>query len=1407
MRNDNTNILESPLSSSARTNGTVDETISDERQYEERLWTGLQPLMHRSYAAGGIMNGSFKHRGSRGSCAVLGPTPSLWPFVVRALGFDLASISTREPLFRAVVGDLQPPALEDNDAPNFQAVFGSATAFRTLPWTHWKNHRVPHVCTMTQGEALPSLEGWKAHKQCFSHSGLGGVTNGTFSLGILAPEERWNSVPNPPGFPRQASSALWNIMDSTVSATPLTAESSLDWLSRSAPSQTHPQFHRRWLDPRGIAPLQGLETMKVMSRCVFSPTKWGVRQLTAKELASVFDIPILVQDQLSGLGKDGEMLMRNLCGSHPGKVLHLGGDHLLSLFCRGGWKVGSAASSGGAQSHRATQQEALRRIREAAVEAAQRSKMDRGSQLVQGVKQEGQKADDADVPTHLWDGMWLESRREQGWASMEEWKGEPWKVDENEKLPRWRLAIETMRSRWLLLRWRRNVTSSFFGWFKNSVAIRGHLAIQPSKWVRWEENRRCRGGKGSPGYVWASRSSREEYMKAWTRERRPKGHKSILESGREAIERATSATWWGWEGGSSLFFWRWPKSHIRWAREGQPHFTTADLPNYDEPQRRAKTKDTQERMNAKVNKVRWRRYICLGPVYSLTHMFSVPKGCNDIRMVYDGTKSGLNDCLFAPHFSLPVMSHTLRSLLKGYYGADLDVGEMFLNWWLGEKLRPYAGVDVTHVKQAGEKGKCWERWVRNFMGLRDSPFRSLQMMIMAKFLAYGDRTDEDNPFRWDSVVLNLPGDPDYDPSLPWVMKVRRDGHLASEVYIYVDDGKFTGWNRLECWRAVQRFSKVLSWLGIQDAFRKRTGPSTEPGPWAGTVTHTKDGVMATVTEVKWAKTQGIVQEMAQMLEDDETALPRKALERARGFLIYVGRTFRWMNPYLKGLHLTIDSWRTDRDEEGYKKKKQRQIQANELHWKEAEEAFERGEDLELKGFEDAEKAEEAPETVEAVPRLRGDIEALVKLTAGAEPAVQECRVEGALSAVYIVGDASGKGFGSAVWDSEEVSYLAGSWNVCHEEESSNWREATNLTARVEEMAEAGKLDGKELWIFTDNSTYEGAFYKGYSESPKLTAIIFRLRRVERLTGCILHVIHISGTRMKEVGADGLSRQDFVEGIMKGESPWKYFPLNEDADLRSQGRVSKWIDMWWKDEEGEPWCAPRSKGEESAGERGRFDLTTDTKWESEELVRLEPGDWFRLHEIKGHRLWMPPPAAMETVMELFAEDHLVNPHLAHVFVVPRLMTHMWRRQMMRDADLFFYVYAGHPFWPRSMHEPLTVAVIFPLAHVPRYNGPWLVRDQPYTKQFGELLVSQYRRPKYNGREEFLDLEGEMPRLQEDDYQWTWNLLRQFLHMQRQFPPVFRGISRGLLPGLRGQPISSADHAGRRGGGRRKRIRGD
>ena len=53
-----------------------------------------------------------------------------------------------------------------------------------------------------------------------------------------------------------------------------------------------------------------------------------------------------------------------------------------------------------------------------------------------------------------------------------------------------------------------------------------------------------------------------------------------------------------------------------------------------------------------------------------------------------------------------------------------------------------------------------------------------------------------------------------------------------------------------------------------------------------------------------------------MLEQD--FLPLQRLLVIRGFLIYVVRTYPLLNLYIKGLHVTIDSWRPDREESGFK---------------------------------------------------------------------------------------------------------------------------------------------------------------------------------------------------------------------------------------------------------------------------------------------------------------------------------------------------------------------------------------------------------------------------------------------------------------------------------------------------------
>ena len=74
------------------------------------------------------------------------------------------------------------------------------------------------------------------------------------------------------------------------------------------------------------------------------------------------------------------------------------------------------------------------------------------------------------------------------------------------------------------------------------------------------------------------------------------------------------------------------------------------------------------------------------------------------------------------------------------------------------------------------------------MGLRDSPYRSIQHLIRLKIEANGDRWDRSNPCHWERVLYNLPSTKGYCSGLPWVTKVRFDRHLAYKVYVYVDDG-------------------------------------------------------------------------------------------------------------------------------------------------------------------------------------------------------------------------------------------------------------------------------------------------------------------------------------------------------------------------------------------------------------------------------------------------------------------------------------------------------------------------------------------------------------------------------------------------------------------------------------------
>ncbi len=151
------------------------------------------------------------------------------------------------------------------------------------------------------------------------------------------------------------------------------------------------------------------------------------------------------------------------------------------------------------------------------------------------------------------------------------------------------------------------------------------------------------------------------------------------------------------------------------------------------------------------------------------------------------------------------------------------------------------------------------------------------------------------------------------------------------------------------------------------------------------------------------------------------------------------------------------------------------------------------------------------------------------------------------------------------------------------------------------------------------------------------------------------------------------------------------------------------------------------------------------------------------------------------MELLCEDHLAHPQWPHVFVVLHLMNHLWRKDLMKSADLFFIVPAQVPFWTARQFEPLIVAIVLPLAHFPSYTGPWLVRGTHKGKQAEQALRRGFKDKDTNDTGELHELDKDMCEVWEDPASGSQLFLQQFLAWASNFPPVQKCLVWGVLLG--------------------------
>jgi hypothetical protein len=385
------------------------------------------------------------------------------------------------------------------------------------------------------------------------------------------------------------------------------------------------------------------------------------------------------------------------------------------------------------------------------------------------------------------------------------------------------------------------------------------------------------------------------------------------------------------------------------------------------------------------------------------------------------------------------------------------------------------------------------------------------------------------------------------------------------------------------------------------------------------------------------------------------------------------------------------------------------------------------------------------------PRLRDDLKALLELTRSEHPPLRLARPKQVVHVFYGFGDASGKGKGATfqgfrtiyhpegkAGEPTGLHYRIGVWSADEEEESSNYREFANLIESLEEEARAGRMVETEVFLCTDNSTTESAFYKGSSSSRKLHGLILKLHKLQMEFRLIIHLIHVSGKRMIAQGTDGCSRGVLMEGVMAGQDMLSFIDLAKTATERSP-TLLPWIRSWTMNDKLEP-LTPEDW---FVGGHGIIGGHKDSH-----------GVWIPDHEPAGNlHLWAPQPAVADAMLEELLKARHKRSDTFHVVVIPRLMSPRWRRLFHKVSDLHFVVPVGTEYWPSHMYEPLWIGIILPFVPF----RPWQLKRAPLLVELARKLCEVCKDHDVAAR----------------------NILRKLLKLPRRLAKLSPSVASGVL----------------------------
>ena len=151
-------------------------------------------------------------------------------------------------------------------------------------------------------------------------------------------------------------------------------------------------------------------------------------------------------------------------------------------------------------------------------------------------------------------------------------------------------------------------------------------------------------------------------------------------------------------------------------------------------------------------------------------------------------------------------------------------------------------------------------------------------------------------------------------------------------------------------------------------------------------------------------------------------------------MVYFGRTYTSIVPFLKGLHLTIDSWRPNRTQEGWNRRYNKEDKEEELELSPGPMQTSENDEIDLHMDDSdilsevhgthnvslsttlgsvSEERAQPPDLVKAVPRLKDDLLVLQQFLNSPTPPWRFVRGKRIVSVRYGFGDAAKSGFGAS----------------------------------------------------------------------------------------------------------------------------------------------------------------------------------------------------------------------------------------------------------------------------------------------------------------------------------------------------------------------------------------------------------